>query len=661
VNQLLVFLRGAGTEADLRRTLNALQANTADLEVCLLDAQDDRRALLDRVSASGRLCVVGEQRTGWGVDEPLVWAILAEGPQADLVLLEVGTVVGRGWEKEMRAAAYGDAVIATSSAVPTAMLTLKNQPGGLLPEATPDSVRGPGIGQPLRGCVYIRRDAVKTAMKGRRDHVGGSAESRTPLEQIVLAPGLVHVLASTVVMPAGRSTVKGAPLVTPTLRRALLKIEAAAEPLRVLVDMRCCMYPVSGTQVHALNLVSQLATRNDVDVSILMPVRPHDSVRSRLEALPLTMVRYEEGQPIDPPPHVFHRPYQVFEGHISDLVMPGVRLVITHQDFILDRTPSYFRSEERWRNYAAATALSLVAADEVVFYSEHARQEAVGDGLLDRSKTSVVPPGTNHIRADPVEERPSRLNHLVTSAESKFLLFIGNDYMHKNRFFAVRVAEELTRVYSWDGTLVCVGGRPTRGASLEDGNAFRGQRKGRSPRFVDLGRVTDAELWWLYRHASVVLFPSLYEGFGLIPFESAAAGTPCVYGDRSSIGEYLPSEGALLDLGDVAETARRLQRVLRDGDLSNSIVRATRLAGSSLTWSRTAESYVQIYYRALARPVGLSLALGDAISVGARSEMASTEAERRILLALKRNAAVRRLADRALTVALAARGATRRR
>jgi glycosyltransferase involved in cell wall biosynthesis len=661
MNELLVFLRGEGIEADFRRTLKALQANTADLEMCFLDARDDPRELLEGISASGRLCVVGDHRTGWGVEEALVWAILAEAPEADLVLLEVGTVVSPGWEEDMRAAAYGDAVIATSSAVPAGMLALKNELGGRLPEVTPNADRGPGIGKPLRGCVYVRRDALKTAMKTRWDDDRGSAESLTPLEQVVLAPGLVHVLASTIVLPAVRSPVKHTPLVTPALRRALVKIEASAEPLRVLVDMRCCMYPVSGTQVHALNLVSELATKNDVDVSILMPVHPHDSVRSRLDALPLAVARYGEGQPIDPPPHVFHRPYQVFEGHISDLVMPDVRLVITHQDLILDRTPSYFRSEERWRNYAAATALSLVAADEVVFYSEHARLEAVGDGLLDQSKTSVVPPGTNHIRTNSVEERPSRLNHLIDSAESKFLLFIGNDYVHKNRFFAVRVAEELTRVYDLGSTLVCVGGRPTRGASPANRNPFRGKRAGRSPGFVDLGRVTDAELWWLYRNASLVLFPSLYEGFGLIPFEAAAAGTPCVYGDRSSIGEYLPSEGALLDLGDVGETARRLQRVLRDSVLSDGIVRATRLAGSSLTWSRTANSYVQIYHRALARPVGLSLALGDGISVGARSEMASNEAERRILLALKRNAAVRRLADRALTVALAVRGATRRR
>jgi glycogen synthase len=196
---------------------------------------------------------------------------------------------------------------------------------------------------------------------------------------------------------------------------------------------------------------------------------------------------------------------------------------------------------------------------------------------------------------------------------------------------------------------------------VNEERAFLQYRPRLSSRYVNLGRVSDAELRWLYRNTTLVVFPSLYEGFGLVPFEAAAAGTPCVYACRSSVGEYLPPEGALLDLSDVAESARRIASML-DGSLNrDEIVRAIRRAGESLTWSRTAEAYAGIYYRAITRPVGLTLVLGREVGVAARSEMASSQAERRLLLLLKRSRVVRGAAEAALTAAITVRRAVRRR
>jgi hypothetical protein len=99
-----------------------------------------------------------------------------------------------------------------------------------------------------------------------------------------------------------------------------------------------------------------------------------------------------------------------------------------------------------------------------------------------------------------------------------------------------------------------------------------------------------------------------------------------------------------------------------DGSLNrDEIVRAIRRAGESLTWSRTAAAYAGIYYRAITRPVGLTLVLGREVGVAARSEMASSQAERRLLLLLKRSRVVRGTAEAALTAAITVRRAVRRR
>ena len=79
---------------------------------------------------------------------------------------------------------------------------------------------------------------------------------------------------------------------------------------------------------------------------------------------------------------------------------------------------------------------------------------------------------------------------------------------------------------------------PPEQAFLDDAPALRW-------RFPDLGHVAESTQGRLYRDALLVLFPSLYEGFGLIPFEAASVETACAYSHRASMRELLPRVGAL--------------------------------------------------------------------------------------------------------------------
>jgi len=659
VAAVVVLLRGDGIEADRRRTMDALDRNTSNLEICFLDTNNaDSNKLGDVLSREHEVLVIGSGSESGAASDWLAWEVVQQAPDADVVLLEVGSAVGPQWCEQLREAAYEDAVIATSSAIPAHMLALHDLLSNL--QSTGDSSRGAAMGEPLWGCVYVRRDALNIASGARWSFQDREDTPPLPLEEFVLVPGLVHVLAPAVVTgPDGQARVDASTPLTPAIRRALATIEAAIEPLRVTVDLRCCASPLSGTQVHALNLAASLARLDELRLSVLTPPLVHDSVQPHLDALPSRVTRHPTGRAIVPSPHVFHRPYQLLtENEITDVVASGGRLVVTHQDMILDRTPAYFASRDEWRDYTARTAVTFVAADEVAFFSEHARGEAVRDGLIDERRTSVVPPGTDHLRDTEDGVMPAGLRD--RGPDVPFVLIIGNAYFHKNRVFALRVSDELRKAYGWEGITVFAGGDPGAGSSGADESEFLRERPELGTRFVDLPHVSDAERHWLYTHAALVLFPTLYEGFGLVPFEAAAAGTPCVYSDRSSVAEFLPTEGALLDLGDVVETARRLHTVLASGEASDAIVAAIRHAGAELTWKRTAESYLNIYRRAMTRPVGLSLALGRELAVGPNAQMVSSNTERRVLLVLRRSTIARRIADAVVGGGSAARRLVRR-
>ena len=155
------------------------------------------------------------------------------------------------------------------------------------------------------------------------------------------------------------------------------------------------------------------------------------------------------------------------------------------------------------------------------------------DPTRDRAPRRVSRPGRSRRAAGRVAEG------------TPYLLVLGNAYVHKNRLFALRLFARLARDHGWDGTLVLAGGHPPFGASVEDEQAYLAGQLELRPRVVDLGAVGEDEKRWLLRNAKLLLYPSLYEGFGLVPFEAAALGTPAVYAHRSSMQEFLPLDGAL--------------------------------------------------------------------------------------------------------------------
>jgi glycosyltransferase involved in cell wall biosynthesis len=179
-------------------------------------------------------------------------------------------------------------------------------------------------------------------------------------------------------------------------------------------------------------------------------------------------------------------------------------------------------------------------------------------------------------------------------------LVLGASFRHKNREWAVRLFLRLAE-RGWDGTLVLAGGHPEFGSSAAGEREILNAYPEFADRVVDLGHVDEVQKTALYREASLVLYPSLYEGFGLVPFEAAALGTACVYSDRSSMAEFLPDEGRLPSFRlDVATDY--VFDILSSATRQAAIVTAVISSGVGLTWERTAASYIDVYRRALAHP-----------------------------------------------------------
>jgi glycosyltransferase involved in cell wall biosynthesis len=99
----------------------------------------------------------------------------------------------------------------------------------------------------------------------------------------------------------------------------------------------------------------------------------------------------------------------------------------------------------------------------------------------------------------------------------------------------------------------------------------------------------------LYRTALAVVYPSLYEGFGLPVLEAMASGVPAITSNRSSMLEVAGEAALLVDPEDVEGLASALERVLTDAELRRDL-RARGLArAKQFTWDRTARETIAVY------------------------------------------------------------------
>ncbi len=123
---------------------------------------------------------------------------------------------------------------------------------------------------------------------------------------------------------------------------------------------------------------------------------------------------------------------------------------------------------------------------------------------------------------------------------------------------------------------------------------------GISDRVVFAGFVPDEELVLLYQGASLFVFPSLYEGFGLPVVEALACGAPAIVGGNSSLVELVDDERALFDPTDPSSIQTALTRALTDGELLERLRRPE--IRERFTWRRIAALTAAAYGEVSPRP-----------------------------------------------------------
>ncbi|MCF7733931.1 MAG: glycosyltransferase family 4 protein, partial [Akkermansiaceae bacterium] len=117
-----------------------------------------------------------------------------------------------------------------------------------------------------------------------------------------------------------------------------------------------------------------------------------------------------------------------------------------------------------------------------------------------------------------------------------------------------------------------------------------------------LGFVPDRELPDLYRSAHCMVYPSLFEGFGLPPVEAMACGIPVISSTRGALEEVVADAALTIDPEDVPDLTNALTRFAAEPALAADL-RTKGLANAArFHWQRTAAQVTAVYAKAAARP-----------------------------------------------------------
>ncbi|MEE8278629.1 MAG: glycosyltransferase family 1 protein [Thermoanaerobaculia bacterium] len=287
--------------------------------------------------------------------------------------------------------------------------------------------------------------------------------------------------------------------------------------------------------------------------------------------------------------------------HSTHYVLPAVvpcRAVVTIHDIIHLLYPEFLPSALAFFYAQRMIRRSLTRGDRIIADSRNTKTDLMDYFDVDGRKIRVVHPGV----ADTFRRRLGQEKIDVLLGEygisRPYLLFVGNPKPHKNLDNVVKAYAKALASSDFDADLVCVGDRGGAEFKLRQ----RAEQLGIGNRLRLLGHVPDEALPAIYQGATLFLYPTLYEGFGLPVVEAMASGVAVMTSNTSALKEVAEGYGHLVNPLDVDEMARAIARCMTDTEHRESLVKKGLRRAEDFVWRRTAEKTLEVYASALRQP-----------------------------------------------------------
>jgi glycosyltransferase involved in cell wall biosynthesis len=236
-------------------------------------------------------------------------------------------------------------------------------------------------------------------------------------------------------------------------------------------------------------------------------------------------------------------------------------------------------------------AKALDQASALITDAEFVRQEVIDVFGVSPDKITAVPLGVESMFKPRLSIDTAKTLASHGLMHGKYFLTVGTLEPRKNLGLAIRAYSHLPLSVRNRYPLVVIGMKGWHSTEIERLISPLAQ----AGYIRQLGYVPREDLAILMAGATALIYPSIYEGFGLPPLEAMACGTPVICSNVSTLPEVVGNAGILLDPKDEVGLGESLQALTEDQKLWNDLSKKARVRSLEFTWKKCAQQTIDVY------------------------------------------------------------------
>jgi glycosyltransferase involved in cell wall biosynthesis len=250
--------------------------------------------------------------------------------------------------------------------------------------------------------------------------------------------------------------------------------------------------------------------------------------------------------------------------------------------------PKY--SDEKNRDYLIKfVGKTIERSEKIITISQNAKKEIENHYPLSKNKIEIISPAVDHKEYFPKNKKEVTKVINKYGIDKNYILYTGTLEPRKNIVGILSAYNKLTEALRGEYQLVLAGGKGWLDEEIEEKLT---ELKGLN--IIRTGYVADEDLPALYSGATVFVYPSFYEGFGMPPLEAMACGTPVITSNNSSLPEVVGEAGIMIDAKDTEALAKSIEKVISSKKLQNEMIKKGIKQAKKFSWEESAKKLYEL-------------------------------------------------------------------
>jgi len=381
--------------------------------------------------------------------------------------------------------------------------------------------------------------------------------------------------------------------------------------MKIGINALFFQYPATGSGQYMTHLLAALEQTDTQNEYILLGPQPVDGQHQttfpyQVQAVPGILPGGENVQKViweqltgPAAAHkagvdIFHVPY------FAPPLLPRTPTVVTIHDVIPMRLPAY-QPDAKVKAYMRLVASAAHRATMIITVSQHAKQDMVDALKLPAERIRVIYEAAGEKYRPVTEAETLARVRAKYGLGERYVFYLGGLDQRKNVPQLVRAFAHLHGLLDDEKLQLLIAGNPDK----QKGPLFPDPR----PVAADLGMtgqiiyrfIDEEDKPAVYSGASLFVFPSLYEGFGLDPLEAMSCGAPVVCSNRTSLPEVVGDAAIMVDPDNTRELVEAMRRVLTSEELQADLRARSLQQAAQFNWRKTADETIAVYEETFTR------------------------------------------------------------